>query len=262
MSSYKLVQISDTHIFSDPDGTMFGVNSRRSLEQVLAHATRHHAIDCLLATGDLIHDDSPDAYRRLKELLAALDAPVYCLPGNHDDPALMQQILNGPLVTCRKSIVLGAWKILLLDTHVVSSDGGRLSPGELDFLERELANNATLHVVVALHHPPVRIGSPWMDAMGLANTKEFFEVLDRYPKVRGVLFGHIHQVFEQRRGSVYLLSAPSTSAQFMPATEVHMDDPVPPGYRWVTLHPDGSFDTGIDRIEVLMADIGSRSAGI
>ena len=88
-----------------------------------------------------------------------------------------------------------------------------------------------------------------MDAMGLANTAEFFGILDRYAQVRAVLFGHIHQVFEQRRGSVHLLSAPSTSAQFLPATEVHVDDPVPPGYRWLVLHADGRFDTGVSRLE-------------
>jgi len=42
-------------------------------------------VDAVLATGDLVDAGSRAEYELLKELLAPLRAPVYLLPGNHDD---------------------------------------------------------------------------------------------------------------------------------------------------------------------------------
>lgn len=245
-----ILQLSDTHLFADPDRLMFGVNTGCSLERVIAHARRAHgdAVDVVLATGDLVHDESPAGYRRLYDMLNRFEAPVRCLPGNHDDPDLMRRILNGPRVTCEKSMVCGSWMIVLLDTRLAGSDGGSLGAAELDFLARALTDAADRHVMIALHHPPVPIDSPWMDAIGLANAADLFDVIDRYAQVRALTFGHIHQEFDRVRRGVRMLGAPSTCAQFKPRTDVHVDDPSPPGYRWFTLFDDGRFDTGVTRV--------------
>ena len=45
--------------------------------------------DLVLATGDLVHDASPEGYQGMRERFASLGIPTYCIPGNHDDPRQM-----------------------------------------------------------------------------------------------------------------------------------------------------------------------------
>jgi Icc protein len=63
--------------------------------------------------------------------------------------------------------------------------------------------------------------------------------------VRVVLGGHVHQSFEQLRNGVLMLTTPSTCAQFTPRTERCVMDLKPPGYRWLTLLPDGTVQTEV-----------------
>lgn len=229
---------------------MFGIHSRRSLDRVVDHARSLHApVDLVLATGDLVHDGSVAGYHALKESLERFEAPVYCLPGNHDEPAVMRAVLNGPRVTCDRSVALADWQIVALDTRIAGSDGGFLAPSELDFLAGELGAQTDRHVIIALHHPPVPIGSRWMDEIGLANAADFLAMIDRHENVRAVLFGHIHQEFDRQRRGVRLLGVPSTSAQFKPHTLVHVDDDLAPGYRWLRLAGHGRFESGVERLK-------------
>ncbi|RZA04512.1 MAG: phosphodiesterase, partial [Proteobacteria bacterium] len=52
-----LVQLSDSHLVAEADGTMFGVNTRQSLAQVVRQVLMEQPrIDLLVATGDLSQD--------------------------------------------------------------------------------------------------------------------------------------------------------------------------------------------------------------
>ena len=71
------------------------MHTRNSLRCVLAAALDEYpSPDAILMTGDLSQDFSREAYLAIRELLADVPAPVYCLPGNHDEPALMAEILG------------------------------------------------------------------------------------------------------------------------------------------------------------------------
>ena len=69
--------------------------------------------------------------------------------------------------------------------------------------------------------------------------------MDRHPNVRIVAWGHIHQPFSARRGSVALLGAPSTVANSLPGREKFTLDARGPACRWFDLAQDGSFETGL-----------------
>ena len=84
-----------------------------------------------------------------------------------------------------------------------------------------------------------------MDAMALENPQDLFNVLDRYPQVRGVIWGHIHQEFGQERNGVQLLGAPSTCLQFKPGCKDFEKDDLGPGFRWLKLHPSGKIETRV-----------------
>lgn len=246
MQTVQLLQVTDPHLFGDPATELYGVNTAESLRLTLAAALADGpAPDAVLVTGDIGDDMSAAAYANFRRALGRCGAPVICLPGNHDDPALMAQLLEGDGFQYCGSARLGPWGVVLLDTHVPGRPHGRLSDRELGRLDTELRALHDVPVLVCLHHPPMPVGSTWLDAVGLTNGDAFFEVLDRHANVRCVLAGHVHQAFDAQRGPVRVLASPSTCAQFTPGTERCVMDQRPPGYRWLSLHPDGSVTTRV-----------------
>lgn len=245
----RVWQFSDTHLYADPESVFHGVNPDQALQGLLAAlAARGDHADLAVVTGDLTHDGTEAAYRRLREHFATLGMPVYCLAGNHDDPVTLKRVLASGQVSAPPSVLLAHWQLIMLDTTVPGEDAGRLEATELDRLGACLDAYPERHVVVCLHHPPMPSGMRWMDeTMLLRNPEDLFAVLDQYPQVRALLWGHIHQPFRELRRGVHCLAAPSTMVQFLPGSEEFAVDPRPPGLRWLVLHSDGRIETGIER---------------
>ena len=101
----------------------------------------------------------------------------------------------------------------------------------------------TVIVILALHHPPVSLGSRWLDAIGLAEPERLFAITDRFAQVRAILFGHAHQAYARRRRGVLLVCAPATSAQFLPGSDDFAMDDRPPGWHVLSLAADGDVQT-------------------
>jgi Icc protein len=246
----RVVQISDLHLQTRPNGCLWHVDVDQGLAAVLERiTTRHWPQDLVLATGDLVQDDGA-AYPRLRASLEPLGVPVYCLPGNHDVPERMTAVLNAGLVCHKRHVIDDYWQFILLDSTLPESPAGHLADAELTFLEQTLRAHPDHHAMVCLHHPPVVIGSAWLDTM-VSNGGDLFAVLDRHPQVRAVVWGHIHQTFSARRHGVELLGAPSTCLQFKPGAADAQADDAPPGYRWFELHADGTLRTGVERVAAL-----------
>lgn len=245
----ELLQITDTHIFADEKDIFDGVDTTASLNEVLNLARENNwPVDAILATGDLVHDARTIAYDRWLEVFTSIEEPVFCLPGNHDSPDLMHKLLNTNNVHTSKSIEIGAWIIIMLDSFLLGTHAGQLQQDELDLLDVLLEENRDKHVLVCLHHPPVEIGSVWMDSMRLNNSEEFFAILDKYHQVKAVLWGHIHQEFNAERNGVRLMASPSTCVQFMPESGEYRKDDRAAGYRYLKLQSSGEIETYILRL--------------
>jgi len=245
----RVIQITDLHLKTRPGAHLWGVDVDASLRAVLDRIReKHPKPDLILATGDLVGDE-PEAYGRVREFLKSLGAPVYCLPGNHDFPALMSRMLRGGPVRRERHVVAGGWQLALLDSSFPGTPDGHLAYGELALLDTVLATHPELHTLVCLHHNPVPTDTPWLDTMMVGNSEALFALLDRYPEVRAVVWGHIHGEFDAWRGSVRLLGTPATCVQFKPRVPEPRVDELPPGYRWFELFPDGALETGVERVE-------------
>jgi 3',5'-cyclic-AMP phosphodiesterase len=256
----RLAQISDTHLYRDPARELMGLNTQISLDAVVERMKQTFwPLDAVLLTGDLVHDASPEGYARLRQQMAALGVAVYCLPGNHDHPATLAEILNSGSVHTTRSASLGDWSLVLLDSTLPGEDSGVLSQHELHGLDAALAANPERNALVCLHHQPVPVDSGFMDSMALLNHDAFFTVLDRHPQVRGVLWGHVHQAFAARRGTIELYGCPSSCVQFKPGAERFALDDQPPGFRWLELHADGRIETGIIRLEACSGEVDASS---
>ena len=244
----RVVQISDLHLKAQPGSRLWGVDVDDSLNAVLAHIReRDPAPDFILVTGDLVGDE-PAAYDRLLQVLESLDLPAYCLPGNHDFPAVMSRKLHGGIVRWKRYFVAGHWQFVLLDSSFPGTPDGHLASGELGLLDTVMATDLDRHTLVCLHHNPLPVGTAWLDTMTVSNGAALFAVLDRYPQVRAVAWGHTHGEFASRRGNVLLLAAPATSIQFKPDAPQPQVDDLLPGYRWFELYPDGAIKTGVERV--------------
>ncbi len=243
-SDVRLLQFSDPHLFADPQGCLRGVQTLASLQSVLAHASSaRRRLDAVLCTGDIVNDE-PEGYAHFVSELRALGKPVYCVPGNHDEPARMRAALSAPPFQVGGHADLGAWRIVLVDSCVPGQAGGRISRTELQALDAAL-QAADRYAMVCVHHHPVGMASRWLDSVGIENAGEFFDVLDAHPQVRAVSWGHVHQCLDQRRRGVRLLATPSTCAQFLPLSNDFAVDSRPPAYRRTVLHADGTLDTEV-----------------
>lgn len=261
-SPLKLLQFTDTHLYAGGDGALLGINTQDSLRAVLGLARgRHWPADLVLATGDLVHDGTPRGYERFLEHFTGLGMPVYCLPGNHDEGRALRTHLVHPEVQWTPQVIRDSWLICLLDTSMPDSEGGHLAESELERLDAVLGEYPGHHALVCLHHQPLPVGSTWLDTMAVDNGDAFFAVLDRHPNVRGVLWGHVHQDFRQRRNGVELIATPSTCIQFAPRSEDFAIDVIPPGYRWLRLHADGRIETGVERLAEMPGELDLASRG-
>src|SRR5262245_15626195 len=116
----KLLQISDTHLHATADSRIRGGPTYPKFRAVLVQAQRDRRwpVDAILATGDIVQDESRAGYERFRAALEPLGVPVYSIPGNHDDPALMGEILTSGSFQLGGELRQGKWSVVLLSTFL------------------------------------------------------------------------------------------------------------------------------------------------
>ena len=243
----RLIQISDCHLHADPAARSRTGVPCRQLEAVLVAANRARP-DRVLVTGDISHDDSAASYALAARLLDRLEAPWDWLPGNHD--VLAPMAATRPL---SPELTLGAWRLLLLDTHVPGAEHGELAESAREALASRLTAESR-PTLIAMHHPPVAVGSAWLDAIGLHHAEAFWATLAPFPQVKAILCGHAHQAFATRRSvgerSIPVYGCPSVTDPFLPGSETFaVDATVPPGFRVLDLDDD-RLTTRVERVDI------------
>jgi 3',5'-cyclic-AMP phosphodiesterase len=242
-----LAQLSDTHLFSDPQARQHHWCPQAALDAVLADV-QAQSPDAVLATGDLVHDESSAGYSRLASALHKLRVPVCYLPGNHDDPQRLHTAFAPLGEAAPARVLISGWQLLLLDDHLPGQAAGEVPQEQLDQLAYWLVHHRE-PALIALHHPPVSVGSRWLDAMGLRNGPTLLKLAGLHPQVRGIACGHIHQELDMRVNGIRILAVPSTGRQFLPHSEDFAEDTnASPGYRRLWLHTDGRLETDVVRV--------------
>ncbi len=242
----RILHVTDPHLHAHPDAMMRGLNTWETFKAIIDRVGEgHRKPDAVIATGDLVQDETRQGYERFRAAIGELGVPVHCVPGNHDSPRIMAEMLGKPPFHFCGTRTYGDWRLILLDSAVRWDDGGRLETNQLRILETTLEANRDQHTLIALHHHPLPTGSQWLDGLSLRNSDEFFAIIDRFEQVRIVAWGHVHQASERMHNNIVMLSTPSTGSQFLPNSDVFMMDSRPPGYRWIELFPDGSVETEV-----------------
>lgn len=249
---FRIVQITDPHLFKDTNGELLGINTQASFSQVLSEIQQQqYDYDLVLATGDLAQDNSDEGYLRFRQDVKALNNKmVFWIPGNHDFQPKMFEILKEETVSAKKHILLGdKWQILLLDSQVQGVPHGQLEAEELDWLKLKLQEYPERYSLVVLHHHLLSTGSAWLDQHNLRNANELVEVLAPFKHVKALLYGHIHQQVDSEWLGYQVMATPSTCIQFKADSNTFALDVAQPGWREIDLHADGHIETRVKRIQ-------------
>jgi len=225
---------------------MRGVNTYDTLcsimERVKNGARRP---DAVIATGDLVQDETCQGYEIFHELTGQLNAPIHCIPGNHDSQRIMKDMLGAdPFQYCGHEIY-GDWCLIMLNSVIRLEDSGRLGDEELERLETLLQEHPEKHAMACMHHQPYPMGSRWLDGVGMHNGDALLQLAAKYDNLRCLTWGHVHQESDRTLDGLRMISTPSTGSQFMPNADDFAVDNKPPGYRWLELFPDGSIETEV-----------------
>jgi len=236
-----ILQLSDFHLFADPNTRFFGVPTRNTLNDVLETVTAMDLdFDHVIITGDLTSDEQRVSYQTAKKILGDLVTQCLIIPGNHDDRALIREVfpncINGDDDSINFSVSSGSWRLLGLDTHVPGELYGLISPKALEWLDTTLTTYKNEPTILFQHHPPIPVGTKWVDALALRNTDRLVDLLSRNPQIQVISCGHVHQEFHGSLCNATVLTTPSTSVQFKRGTDMLMCDAVPPGFRIFTLN--------------------------
>lgn len=214
-----LAHITDAHVA--PSGRRSAALKDRSLEIFadLVEQVSERGVDCSLFGGDNI-DNHGDGDRDLEAFIdtaSRLDRWV-CVVGNHEAEApLLGQISKERFAARAQghgigrdrlsfSESIGNLRLIGIDTTLVGTAGGYVSPKMMRFLASELANANEEHIVVLGHHLLYRSWEPhylqaWDKDYLVANREAVITLLASYPRVRAYLCGHHHASRIQRVAS-------------------------------------------------------------
>jgi 3',5'-cyclic-AMP phosphodiesterase len=250
----RIAQISDLHV------RRAGSKKVREFDAALAECVaRVNALapDVVIATGDLTNRGSEEEYRRLREMLNALDRPYYLMPGNHDDPAALRTVFNDRTYLFENdshasyAVDFENWVLLMLDSTKDGRAGGYVDGARLAWLESQLKKRANAPTLLALHHPPFAAGVWPMDWLGFTNLRELEQVVRSHSQIRRIVSGHVHCFREASWGGTSACTSPSTRSQRLLVglgwrfPKLHFEQS---GFLLHSLYDNGEIVTQVQRI--------------
>jgi 3',5'-cyclic AMP phosphodiesterase CpdA len=188
-----IAQITDPHIKLDDEASIAGLE--RAAERV---AGLHPA--AVLFTGDIADTGAPEEYEAATRALAPIQAPVYRTAGNHDRFEERQQYVAE----------VEHVRLVVCDTSQPGRDDGSL---DVDWIEQQLTPGVP--TIIAMHHPPVAMGLPWLDVIALPAEQNaaLAELLRVNPQVKLVAAGHVHRAATASLGGCTVVTGAGTHIQ-------------------------------------------------
>jgi len=194
-----IAQISDLHIKAPGELAYGKVDTAAALERCVAALNAlQPRPELVVISGDLADTPKPAEYDHLKRLLAPLQVPFICIPGNHDSRGMMReafpdQAWAAPSGALDQTRNVSGLDVILLDSSVAGKPHGELEAETLGWLDATLANSPQRPALVFLHHPPFRTGIEHMDVQNLFNAADLAALVRSHPRVQLVAAGHVHR---------------------------------------------------------------------
>ena len=193
-----LVQITDTHIVERGTLLYGQADTARHLAETVSEINAMRPWpDLVLITGDLVEHPVPQTYGHFRDLISPLEMPVYLMPGNHDDPAIMcdffrdTPLFPGEPPHYQYAIEGPGFRTLALNSHYDGSELPFFGARRLQWLQYEL-ESSDQPTLIAIHHPPMKTGVGFIDMVGEQRHRELGELLTSHPQAIKVICGHGH----------------------------------------------------------------------
>ena len=133
----------------------------------------------------------------------------------------------------------------MCDSSVPGRPEGRLDDETMDWLHATLGAAPDIPTIVAFHHPPVALHSPFVDAIRLQNPGQLSELLDKSPQVVAVMCGHAHTAGVSTFAGRPLVVAPGvvSTLRFPWESDLDVDLDMPPAIAFHVLDDAGRLTT-------------------
>lgn len=262
-SLLRVVQITDTHLFSSTRDALLGVNTEDSFQEVLEKClSEHDDTDFFLVTGDIAQQQDKHIYERFFKRMNETGKPYFCIAGNHDANAHLSSDSYPVDYADNQVIETKDWRFILLNSSFNEQPSGKLEQADLDWLAGLLnQQDDEKHTMIVLHHHPIPMQSAWIDQHMLQDADAFWDVLTGHDHVKVICFGHVHQDVDETHHDIRVLATPSTSIQFKPKCDDFTVDALPAGFRWFELAADGGIKTAVKRLDKVPDTIDLTSEG-
>ncbi|HEY8598028.1 MAG TPA: metallophosphoesterase [Thermomicrobiales bacterium] len=226
-----IAHLSDPHL----DGTVIRLERLRA---VITSIRSLPHVDVLVVTGDVADHGRGDEYAAFRRELPQ-HLPAIITTGNHDTSAAFERHVGAR----NTQHDIGDLRIIGLDTLVEGHDEGVLDAETLAFAHDALAT-APGRVLLAMHHPPVPVGHPLIDATLLTNADALAKLISPAPAITGLLTGHVHTAYSNTFAGVPVLGAPGIASTLTISEpgRISADQTAPPGYMVHTIN-DGRMST-------------------
>lgn len=199
MQSVFFAHLTDTHINVPGKNPLFEMDATKKLREMFAELGKLSQKPAFVViSGDLTQDGDVEDYRHLRNVLdeekTKLGVPVYVALGNHDSRPFFREgyLQEQPSEeSYYYSVMEGGLRLVVLNTQVPGSHGGRLDEEQLEWLRGVLATPAPNGTIVVHHHPVVPTMTMTMDSHLLDNPGDLAAAIEG-SDVIGLLSGHIH----------------------------------------------------------------------
>lgn len=211
-----IAQITDTHIVEKGKDWLNEPATKTSerLSKAVSYINSMNPLpDAVLLTGDASDTGTADAYRHLKTLLAPLKAPLYIIPGNHDQRNELREAFKDlPYMPKEGFIdyVIDEFPLTLigLDTLIEGENGGIICRERFDWLKGVVRNNGKPKLIF-MHHPPAKTGYRLFDSILCSVPDGFKEFICEQKELVALLAGHFHHFCLSSYGNKPCFIAPS-----------------------------------------------------
>ncbi|WP_083661981.1 metallophosphoesterase [Actinophytocola xanthii] len=205
-------------------------------------------VNAVLVTGDITDHGTPAEYQEAARLLGTCRFPVLTCPGNHDERSAYRAVFPDGRAESPVNQVhrLAGATFAMCDSSIPGRAGDLLDDSTIDWLDEVLtAAPRDEPAFVCFHHPPVRLGVPFVDAIRQFGEQRLAELLQRHQHVLAVLCGYVHTAAAATFAGLPLRVAPGVVSMIVPPRETGtiIDYRLPPGFAFRAVGEDRGLVT-------------------
>ena len=215
-----IAQISDTHILTSVSDEPAAKLRADCLRRCVADVNQQQP-DAVIFTGDTVQHGQPAEYLRLRELLAALNAPLYVVPGNRDNKYEMRAVFSDHAYLPKSGDFLQyvieehAVRLVGIDSTSHGERKGVFCAARQAWLEEVLSGQPEQPTLLFIHHPPFDIDDHYVGGYRRPEQAAALgAIVSGHPQVAGLVCGHVHWLIEREWAG--------TQARIMPSIAVDL----------------------------------------